>query len=326
MQQKATTTRPHKKAVVPYEPLIAFANERITQDNWRAVLNRLSGRPIPPHTPEQQDQALRDWITTYRRLGFLAPVDFEGKKIAGPEPLQLVQNAFREDLTRLTDPAGWTRSTYVFSTRFDETPRGQDLSWLVQKINGLTLKSERLTTHADGKTPILARTVGEMEIPMQLTPDAEVRRRATGDFRVLVTDRVYFVPAIADLRVWVYFRLASLWADGFLSRIGCCQKCAKFFLAKTERADRKYCSQQCAQGITAAERTKATRVRRGAWESVQKDLEVAVKWQNREILEKALPKAKQAFAAAYPRHKGPGYEEGKALLAQAEKQVRRLRR
>lgn len=326
MQQNTATMRLNKKAVVPYEPLIAFANEEITQDNWRDVLNKLSGRPAPSHKSKQKEQVLRDWVATYRRLGFAAPLNFEGTTIAGPETLQLVQNEFREDLERLIDPAEWTRRTHLFSTRFGETPKEQDLSWLVERINSIQLKSEHLTTHADGKTPVLYRKVGEIEIPMKLTPEVKVRRQAEGDWRIFVTDPVYFVPVIRDLRVWVYFRFANLWADGLLPRIGRCQKCQKFFLAKTERADRKYCSQRCAQDITAAERTKATRARREAWESIRADLETALKGKHVESAEKALTKAQHAFEDAYPRRKGLGYEEGKHFLARAAKQFRQLRK
>jgi hypothetical protein len=318
-----------KKAVLLYEPLIVFANEKITEKNWKKVLLALRRDPLP--LIESATFSIRPSDTT--------SWEYEGKRIVGPEPARVVQEEFRADLSRLTDPKRDFRGTLTNSweyhtsigTEQEEVARKKlikdlrkDLTWLLDKINSLTLKSERQTTHADGKTPILVERRDAMEVPMVLVP----RRSRIDDFRVLPTDQVFLIPLINDLRSWVYFRLASLWADGLLPRIGLCQNqgCSQFFLAKTDRTDRRYCSQRCAQRVTAAERTKASRVRRATWDSTQEDLEAALRGQNLRSLEKVITKAQQAFTAAYPRQQGPGYNEGQQFLARAERQVRQLRR
>ena len=330
----------HKHAVVPYEPLIAFANEEeITQENWQEVLNSLWGRP-------PRDEFIREWVKTYHRLGFMVPREWKGKRIAGPKPLQEAQRELRDDLTRLTDPEGqrrlsskdqdtWEKSwEEAFWKAYEEAlqqgredrvawgqkkakdiplpPGLKDLSWLLDKINGPTYEE-----------------VGGMQIRMRLTPLREMKIRMiptlhrveSEDGRVSVTDPFSFVPVINDLRTWIYFRLAHLWSDGLFPRLGRCQhpKCRRFFLAKTERQDKRFCSQRCAQGVTAAERVKATRTRRAVWESIREDLLSALKEKKLGSLERRLKKAEQAFVAAYPRKKGPGYEEGEKLLAQAKR-------
>lgn len=312
-----------KDNVLPYESLVAFANEEITRDNWREVLNRLGSRPVP--NQETDEQAFRRWSTIYRRLGFLGPQRLEGKKIAGPYPLLSVQEELREDLARLTSPGHDLQPSSADFWNFVQSGEAQremeahkDMAWLVKKINSIKRKGKpRRTTHADGKNPVWVQRVGEIEIPMRLF----VPRVRPGDYRALLTDQVYFVPVVEDLRDWVYFRLVQLWADGLLSRIGRCQRCTRFFLGKTQREKRMYCSQRCAQNVTAAQRVKASRSRRIAWESAREHLDRSLNTQDARNRERAFAKAQHAFVAAYPRQKGPGYKEGKQLLARVSKQA-----
>src|SRR5882724_7561589 len=98
----------NKQATVPYEPLIAFANEKITEENWEDVLSRLGSRPAPPREARgvADEQELRDrdwqafttWVDTYHSLGFMAPLELEEKRIAEPEPLRRVQHELKQDL------------------------------------------------------------------------------------------------------------------------------------------------------------------------------------------------------------------------------------
>lgn len=127
------------------------------------------------------------------------------------------------------------------------------------------------------------------------------------------------------------------------ARIGqCACPCRRFFVAK-RRGEKLYYSPQCAEGITAAKRVKEYRERRTKWEGGKKvliallaDISAIERKQKpqrprseREVLgegEKALKKAQAAFVAAFPLKKGQGYEEGKAVLAGAERQILRLRK
>lgn len=350
-----------KHGIVPYKPLITFANKQITEDNWADVLSDLGSQPVPEGMPEKQT---RKWMNdTYSRLGWMTPQTLDGKPVDGSR-LQKVQGELRRDLARITNPTDdieaaaedfdvWRK---VADKVFDESrqqglpldeslkkanslpkpPGEKNLQWLIDKYQRLTRIGEpRQTTYADGQTPIELQRVGEIRIPMTLF---SVRSRAVnGDWRVLITDRVYFVPTINDLRTWVYFRLAKLWEDGLLPQLERCQRCKKFFLAKTQRkTGTAYCSQACAQGKNAAARTKATRARRRAWGYARKDLEQAmVRLRTlphstgktaiaRE--ESTLHKAEDRFQKAYPREQGPGYEEGKAFLGQARKLIKKLQK
>jgi hypothetical protein len=153
-----------------------------------------------------------------------------------------------------------------------------------------------------------------------------------------LTDPVIPRSFINDLRALVYCQLAEMWSDGLFSRIGRCRnrRCRQFFLAKTSRTDRQYCSQSCGQKVTAAQRAKDSRVRRATWEEVRTQLERALenmhtlhKTTERQALEQAekrLTKAQQGFATAYPRNKGPGYKEGQTFLVQATDKIKRLRK
>jgi hypothetical protein len=346
-----------KHAIVPYEPLIAFANETITEKNWADVLSNLGSWAVPEGMPEGQAWKWRNEI--YRRLGWMAPRTLGGEMVNGPT-LQEVQKELKKDLARITDP---TRDIEASAEDFDAqvkrvrtafneareqglslheshqkanrlpgVPAEKNLTWLINKYQNFPPVGEpRQDTQADGKTAVERQRVAEITIPMTLFP---VRRRAE-DLRVFVTDRVYFVPTIDDLRTWVYFRLAKLWEDGLLPQLGRCERCEKFFLAKTRRKKGTvYCSQSCAQAKTAVVRTKATRARRAEWESVRDDLERAMEQMRpthqpveRKALDKGetiLQKAARAFQDAYRRGEGPGYEEGKALLARARKQINRV--
>jgi hypothetical protein len=307
-----------KPTVILHESLIAFVNEKITGENWKEVLSELRGIPA----------RAEDWPLfrkTYQGLGITTPLYFEEGPIRGPEPLQKVQAELQIDLDWLADSArdvkpplplpedptdfasGMSAAMKTRIRSWAQTIKqepSKDLWQLQDKLNGMNL-------------------IASMKV---LVPSGSKNRL---DSRLLLTDHVSFVPTIEDLRHWVYYRLGQLWADGLLPRIGRCQrlKCPKFFLAKTAKK-KLYCSQQCAQSAqksTAAKRTKDTRARRGAWESVRTDLERALQTQSLQGLERTFTKAQQSFAEAYRRQKGPGYEEGKRLLARAKKQLRQLR-
>jgi hypothetical protein len=352
-----------KQALVPYEPLIDFASKEITDENWSDVLSELGGRPVPKGMTEEQKR--KWWNETYRRLGWLAPRALKDKLIDGPEPLREVQGKLQKDLARITDPKrDFEPSAEDFESRrksvhkvFEESrqqglsfaerlkkansvpgvPVEKNLGWLIEeRYQRLTsIGKPWQTTHKDKKTPMEVQKVGEMTIPMALF--APRSRAVNGDWRVFATDRVYLLPVIDDLLIWVYFRLAKLWEDGLLPQVERCERCEKFFLAKTRRkGGTAYCSQSCAQGKTAPARAKASRARRAEWESVRKDLErdmVLMRTLHRSTERKALAqgentlqKAERAFQEAYPRKQGPGYEEGEKLLAQAKKQVNQLRK
>jgi len=326
-----------KHAVAPYEPLIAFANEDITPDNWEAVLGACVSHP--PVESKPQNQTWEVWVRSwekkpdpYSRLRNSYPHRLGNQEITGPQLVLKGQSELREILDRLTDPmkdivpvAPETRTPELLHA-FPETvlePR-KDLSWLAERINGASI----------GERPTQSFATAKVKAPMWI----DVYHYNPCDRRVLLSDPVRFVPIVEDLQEWIYYCLGCLWADGLLPRTGRCQnpKCQRFFLAKTDREDRRYCSQRCAQRVTAAERVKATRARRAAWTDARKNLERAVENMRtlRKITEKqalergenALKKAESAFTAAYPRKKGPGYEEGEKLLAQAKEYVKRSRK
>jgi hypothetical protein len=290
-----------KQAIEPYQRLITFVNAQITPDNWRQVLDQLKALPLKGKREEREQR-----LAPYLRLGGPMPLSLNREQITGPNPLLEVQEELREDLVSLT------------------AATGKNLSWLEDKLNGSPSRSIFVTP----RRPHL-----ELRIPMgfQVFPawDAD---------KVLATDPATLVPAIEDLRVRVYWLLANLWADGLLPRLGRCQneKCRKFFLGKTSREEQRYCSRRCAQRVTAPARVKASRARRATWTAARENLERAVEnmqtlrqTTEKQALEKganALKKAETVFSVAYPRKKGPGYEEGEKLLARAKEQVKRLRK
>jgi hypothetical protein len=281
-----------KQNVIPYQLLMDFANETVTAENWEKILEKFERMP-----------GGKNLWKSYKRLGGPMELEFGGKAITGPDPLIGVQTELRDDLARLTD-----------------CPREQNISWLFDKINN---------------TPAIFGPNSERPAPLIIPMELVIRRRSNE--RTSRTDPAVLVPAISDLRLWVYWRLANLWVDGLLSRIGRCQHqtCQRFFLAKTN-AKKQYCSQACAQAPTAKERAEASRRRRILWESVRDDLEAKLKSavtlhqtterQALEKLERSRTKAQQAFVKAYPRQKGPGYEDGQKLLARASDHVKRLRK
>jgi hypothetical protein len=316
VQHKAIAKRSNPPAY-PYESLFTFANEEINQENWKKVLDRLRHFSLPPTKKgKNQDRAMLEWSKIYYRRGAEAPVSLRGETIAGGEPLLSIQRELREILERLTDPSKDLKP--LIKEGFCK-----DFSWLRDNIK---------------------RSLEEEAFRMRFDTFRRNPRKESL-FHALATDIVSLSPAITDLRTWVYFQLANLWLDEFLLRIGRCQnlKCQHFFLAKTERENRRYCSQRCAQAVSAPERVKASRERRATWEKRKASLRQLLtdtdafarkqKLQRprseRQILEegeKVLRVAETAFAAAYPRQKGAGYKEGKALLARANEQVKRLRK
>ena len=281
-----------KQAVRPYEPLIDFANAEITQDMGQEV------------------KKLQDFPSPHRRAEVSLIIHYDQSS------LRKVQRELQEILRRLTDPRMDVRPPHPLLESASISPEkkeelraswvatvkqepDKDLHWLWGKIRTVPMQAEMLLEH----------------FLQNLLED-----------RMLLTDRVAFYPFIEDLRSLVYSRHAELWADGFLPRIGRCQnkECQKFFLAKTARKKRLYCSQERAQRPTAAERTKDTRARRATWESIREDLEHALERRSPGSVKKAITKAERAFVEAYPRQKGPGYEEGKRLFARAKEQLRQL--
>jgi hypothetical protein len=311
--------RMSKQAVRYYEPLMTLLNTDITESNWKDVFRKLHG------FPKGAEWFNPSVVKKAHTVGVSRPLTFEERPIDGPNPLQIVQHELQRIFDRLADP-----------TRDVRPPGGEppDPAASLPPSASPDLIEKRRTQAREVRRELLKDLHwlrGELytlEVPMHLTSleGKDGKPKNPYDDRLLLTDPVSFIPVIEDLRIWALWRLGNLWADGLLSRIGRCQKCQRFFLAKTERADRKYCSQRCAQGLHAAERTKATRVRRGVWESIRADLESALEGKSRERIEKTLTKAKQAFEAAYPRQKGPGYEEGKRFLARAAQQLGQLRK
>jgi len=323
----------NKQATAPYEPLMEFVNAEITQENWRTVRASLAGPVVTRRkimidlTGKEREGTAADLRSTVR-----APSKLRGQLILDPEPLREVQDELKKNFERLTDPAGWVSKNYVVVS--DYRSLVEDIRWLYDKINRMTVERERQAFHSDGKTPVLVRQTAPMAISMRLVPDSP----RIGDYRVLLTDPVLFVPEIEDLRVWVYFRLGKLCEDGLLPRIGRCQngKCRRFFLGKISRKEHLYCSRRCAQRVTAAERVKASRARRATWTAARENLERAVenmktlyKTTEKQALargEEAIKKAEEAFQKAFPRKRGPKYKEGKVFLARTREQIKRLRK
>jgi hypothetical protein len=283
-----------------HQGLITFVNTEITQSNWKEVCSKVCD-PLSSLEKKQEARALSKeesaWL--FRKLYYIGRPSWDlWKKKVGCKSLQRVQQELRQDLIRLTDP-------------------DKDLSWLWAKISGIPS-----TWNPPQSSPI------RLTIPMQLI--------------VLTDGPPVLTPDIEDLRLWVYWRLTNLWVDGLLPRLGRCQKCSRFLLAKTRRKT-KYCSTRCGQSATAVDRVRKSRKRRTMWQKARESLQriladmEAIEHKQKlqrpqsegQVLaeaEKAQEKACIAFATAYPRQKGQGYEEGKRLLAQAKEHVKRLRK
>jgi hypothetical protein len=313
-------------AVHPYEALVRFANERpITQENWRAVLDRLGSWRFPRSSISRGVSALdeahmykeAEAILPYQRqAGYRfgqVPEVVQGRPIHGPEPLRELQHELAHDLTRLTDPQ---RDLLPLSRGLPEALKAQPpktVGWLLEKINALTgTGAISPVSGAEGTPP--STPLGPGGIPVVLAP----RGRLPG---VLPTDPVVFVPVLGDLRLWLYFALANLWVDGFLPRIGRCKTCGNFFLAKTQKKT-IFCSQPCGKNATAALRGQRYRQRQQTWEGARRSLEVACEQGKRgKALTAVLKKARDAFAQAFPQKTGPRYEEARQFLARVTAQI-----
>src|SRR2546426_5882993 len=229
-----------KPAIQPYKALTVFANAEITEDNWEEVLDRVL---IRTDTWEPEPWV---WLENPRYL--------DGKRIVGPEPLRIVQQELQEDFDRLTDPNKQMSPPILPSMKNPLPPycpppeARKHLRWLLEKIQGL------LST-----------------IPMKIDARRPPRDYNPHDLRVLMTDSLVFVPRFPDLRICVYFYLARCWRDGFLSRLGRCKRCQKFFVAPTQ-AKKIYCEKKCAQSIDAVGRVKASRERKATWEKKKQGL------------------------------------------------------
>lgn len=123
-----------------------------------------------------------------------------------------------------------------------------------------------------------------------------------------------------------------------LSKIQPCH-CGKFF-HKIKRQE--YCSPQCAQKAHPSRtRVRKSRKLKAQWEkekgnlsqlladiaAIERKLLLPRPRPERQVYEEsanALPRAHAAFDKASPRKKGKGYEEGKAFLAHANEQIKRL--
>lgn len=153
--------------------------------------------------------------------------------------------------------------------------------------------------------------------------------------------RVFHVYASQNAIGAFLLMLGDLLAEVDVSKIQLCTVCSGFFY-KVKR--QKYCSAECKQqALPAKDRVRKSRERRAKWEQSRGELELLLddmdaiarkeKLQRprseRQVLEeaeKALEKARTAFAAAFPRRKGQGYEEGKKFFADAEKKILRPRK
>lgn len=311
-------TKTTKAAVVPYLSLINFANEvEITPSNWQAVLRRLwEDWVFPAPSPAASGRVSRPF-------GFAPPAFLDGERIAGPEPLRAVQRELQADLARLTDPdrdplslsKGRSRG---LSESYTKTPP-KTVDWLLAKINILSYEHAPL--------PVLSpegRGRSEPQRGLNLPLVLVSHGRLSG--AVLVTDRISLRFRIEDLRLWVYFAVALLWAEELLARLGRCRRCRRFFFAPTQ-AKKWFCSQGCGQNATAAVRGRLYRKLRGGWQEAKDALTAALEEKpHQKSIAAALDRAQAEFEKAFRQKAGPRYEEARAFLISAQRKVRRLRK
>lgn len=151
------------------------------------------------------------------------------------------------------------------------------------------------------------------------------------------------VPAYVTHDPTSAFLLAFVEQLSALDDLGKIQRChcgTLFYKIKRQ----KYCSKECTQEAhPSKERTRKSRQLKAQWEKKKgnlskllADIDAIERKQKpqrprteRQILEeteKAWEAADRAFTTAYPHRKGLGCKEGKALLANASEQVKRLRK
>src|SRR5437667_2609303 len=276
-----------KRDVKPYEPLFAFANTKeITKDNWEKVLHGVLVRTFgwdgesqlemrDPFRPKRQSKRRDDSASQQEsqekspirnlwwkvRVWLINPRFFRGRVIAGPKPLQRVQEELRKDLERLTDPAR-DLSPPLISSRAEQ----HDSYTKVWKSKIINEHRKDLHWLSDKLAPVLHQT------GTQLRPNSFSSNPF--DRRLLVTSRIVLRTDIQDLRTAVYYCLASLWAEGFVPHVGRCQyaPCRQFFLALT-RAKKQFCSAECSKKAKAPKRVKQQRERRAEWRKVRQRLE-----------------------------------------------------
>jgi hypothetical protein len=171
--------------VVAYQALIAFANKTITEENWKAVLHGLVFVERPSRRPTPR---------LIPPLDLLPPARVDEQPIT-LESVRRVHTEVRKDLERLTDP-----------TQNVLSPESRDsikhLGWLSEKMlplftdaNPITI-TLRLDWHGKNKQSLLELLGPSSTEPVSLHLD------------------------IVDLRHWMYFCLALIWANGWLPRLG----------------------------------------------------------------------------------------------------------
>lgn len=117
-------------------------------------------------------------------------------------------------------------------------------------------KVTHLFSQIKGKQPTVYRIYGQLRDPIPspggdyIPPDPEEEPPEEFD-PAAEDDYAGLVAASA--------RIATLITSPFYNRIGRCARCGKFYLAESDRADRKYCSQRCASFDTAVKATKERR-------------------------------------------------------------------
>jgi hypothetical protein len=135
--------------------------------------------------------------------------------------------------------------------------------------------------------------------------------------------------------------LGDLLAEVDCARLSLCQICFyPFYKAKNQH----YCSVACTRKAHPSKpRVQQSRERKARWNHARQNLDQVLgdiqlirqkqklprPRSEQQVLKEAEPilkNAEKAFAAAYPREQGRGYEEGKRLLVQGKEQIDRLRK
>ena len=125
-------------------------------------------------------------------------------------------------------------------------------------------KVTHLFSQLKGKQPTVYRIYGQLQDPIlppegdYIPPDPEEEQP---EQPTLTTDDE-FDPAAEDDHaglVAASAQMATLITSPFYKRICRCVRCGQFYLAKSDRTGRKYCSQRCSSFDTAVKSTKKRR-------------------------------------------------------------------
>ena len=127
-------------------------------------------------------------------------------------------------------------------------------------------KVTHLFSQIKGKQPTVYRIYGRLQDPITspggdyIPPDPE---EEPPEQPTLATDDEFDPAAEDDYAglVAASARMATLITSPFYNRIRRCVRCGQFYLAKSDRTARKYCSQRCSSFDTAVKSTRERRKR-----------------------------------------------------------------